>query len=72
MYHECIIPLREEKAGKQAVVDGVTVQQHSLQDQIAAAKYLAEKEVAKNPARALVRVKIISPGTVYPNSYRPR
>ena len=49
---------------KQAVVDGVTVQQHSLADQIAAAKFLAEKEVAKNPARALVRVKIIPPGTV--------
>ena len=57
--------IRENAAGpKQAVVDGVTVQQHSLQDQIAADKYLASKEAVKNPARALIRVKIIPPGSV--------
>jgi len=49
---------------KQATVDGVTIQQHSLKEQIAADRYLAEKEVAKNPARALTRVRIIPPGTV--------
>jgi len=49
---------------RQAVVDGVTIQQHSLQDQIAADRYLANKEAAKNPARALIRVKIIPPGSV--------
>jgi len=57
--------IRENAAGpKQAVVDGVTVQQHSLKDQIAADQYLESKEAAKNPARALMRVKIIAPGTV--------
>ena len=49
---------------RQATVDGVTVQQHSLPDQIAADKYLAAKRAMRNPAKALVRVKIVSPGTV--------
>ncbi|NLF31330.1 MAG: hypothetical protein GX591_10645 [Planctomycetes bacterium] len=50
---------------KQASADGVTVQQHSLPDQIAADKYLASKQaVSKNPAKAFVRVKIVPPGTV--------
>ncbi|MCL2701977.1 MAG: hypothetical protein FWE88_09855 [Phycisphaerae bacterium] len=52
------------KGPRQATADGVTVQQHSLKDQIAADQYLADKEVAKNPARALMRVKIVAPGTV--------
>jgi len=52
------------KGPRQATADGVTVQQHSLKDQIAADQYLADKEVAKNPARALVRVKIVPPGAV--------
>ena len=49
---------------RQATADGVTVQQHSLADQIAADKYLAAKRAAKNPAKALTRAKIVSPGTV--------
>jgi len=57
--------IREAAKGpRQAAADGVTVQQHSLKDQIAADEYLAKKEAAKNPARALVRVRIIPPGTV--------
>ena len=49
---------------KQAGADGVNVQQHSLDDQIEADKYLAGKEaVSKNPAKAFVRVKIVPPGT---------
>ena len=52
------------KGPKQAAADGVNVQQHSLPDQIAADKYLAGKRAAKNPAKALTRVKIIPPGTV--------
>ncbi len=52
------------KGPKQASADGVTVQQHSLPDQIAGDKYLASKRAAKNPAKALTRVKIIPPGTV--------
>jgi hypothetical protein len=43
----------------------VTVQQHSLPDQIAADKYLAGKRAAsRNPAKAFSRVKIVPPGTV--------
>ena len=49
---------------KQATVDGVSGQQHSLPDQIAADKYLAGKEAGKNPAKAFTRVKIVSPGAV--------
>ena len=52
------------KNPRQATVDGVTVQQHSLSDLLAARKQLAAEEAAKNPARALTRVKIIPPGAV--------
>lgn len=48
---------------KQASADGVSTQQHSLEDQIEADKYLASKEAAKNPAKAFTRVKIVPPGT---------
>ena len=51
------------KAPRQASADGVTVQQHSLADQIAADKYLASKRAGRNPAKALTRVKIVPPGT---------
>jgi hypothetical protein len=44
--------------------DGVTVQRHSLTDQIALAKYLASLEASKNPARAMMRFRIVAPGTV--------
>jgi hypothetical protein len=57
--------MRENAAGpKQASADGVNVQQHSLADQIAADKYLAGKQAAKNPAAAFTRVKIVPPGSV--------
>jgi hypothetical protein len=50
---------------RQASVDGVSTQQHSLADQIAADKYLAAKRAAAiNPAKAFTRVKIVPPGTV--------
>ena len=50
---------------KQASADGVTAQQHSLADQIAADKYLAAKDAAaRNPAKGFARVKIVPPGTV--------
>lgn len=50
---------------KQASADGVSAQQHSLADQIAADKYLAGKDAAsRNPAKAFARVKIVPPGTV--------
>jgi hypothetical protein len=44
--------------------DGTSVEQHTLADQIAADKYLASKQAGRNPAKALTRVKIVSPGTV--------
>jgi len=47
-----------------AEVDGVKVKQHSLPDQIAADKYLANKAAGRNPAKAMTRVKIVPPGTV--------
>ena len=46
-----------------AEVDGVRVKQHGLRDQIEADKYLANKAAARNPAKALTRVKIVPPGT---------
>jgi hypothetical protein len=50
---------------KQASADGVSAQQHSLADQIAADKYLAGKDAAsRNPAKGFTRVKIVPPGTV--------
>jgi len=53
------------KGPKQASADGVSAQQHSLADQIAADKYLAGKDAAsRNPAKAFTRVKIVPPGTV--------
>ena len=48
---------------KQASVDGVTSEQHSLPDQIASDKYLANKDARKNPAKAFTRVKIVPSGT---------
>jgi hypothetical protein len=47
-----------------ASVDGQSVSQHSLQDQIDADKYLASKEASKRPRRGLRFTKIIPPGTV--------
>ena len=58
--------IEQNAAGpKQASADGVTVQQHSLPDQIATDKYLAGKRaMSSNPAKAFARVKIVPPGTV--------
>ena len=58
--------IEQNAAGpKQVTADGVSVQQHSLTEQIAADKYLAGKRAAsKNPAKAFSRVKIVPPGTV--------
>ena len=46
-----------------ASADGVSVERHSLPDQIAADKYLSQKKAGRNPAKALTRVKIVPPGT---------
>ena len=49
---------------QQATVDGVTAQQHSLPDQIAADKYLAGKAALGKRNFGLTRAKIVPPGTV--------
>ena len=41
------------KNPRQATVDGVTVQQHSLADLLTARRQFAAEEAARNPARAL-------------------
>lgn len=46
-----------------ASVDGQTVEQHSIQDQIAADRYLASKAAAKTPRRGLRFFKFNAPGT---------
>ncbi len=58
--------IEQNAAGpKQASADGVSVQQHSLPDQIAADKHLASKRaMSSNPAKAFTRVKIVPSGTV--------
>jgi len=47
-----------------AEVDGVRVKQHSLAAKIEADKHLASKSARTNPAAALLRMKIVPPGTV--------
>lgn len=48
---------------KRAQGDSGSVEQHDLKDQIEADKYLASREAARNPAKALARSKIVPPGT---------
>ncbi|MCE5327887.1 MAG: hypothetical protein LLG01_15885 [Planctomycetaceae bacterium] len=65
MAAELAVAIRENAVKpKQAAVDGISTQQHSLIEQIEADKYLAGKEAAsRNPAKAFTRVKIVPPGT---------
>lgn len=49
---------------RQVTVDGVSVQQHSLTDLIAADKYLKGQAAAKSPSRGLRFTKLVRPGTV--------
>jgi hypothetical protein len=51
------------KGPKRASGDSGSVEQHSLREQIEVDKYLAVKRAGRNPASALVRVKLIQPGT---------
>ncbi len=50
------------QAPAKASSDGVSVEQHSLADQIAADKYLASKEAAKTKHRGLRFNKLVPPG----------
>jgi len=49
---------------RRATGDSITVEQHSIREQIEADKYLSAKETAAQPKRALRFVKIVPPGTV--------
>jgi len=57
--------IRENASGpKRASGDSGSMEQHPLKDQIEAEKFLAGKNaMAKNPAKAFTRVKIVPPGT---------
>ena len=55
--------IRENAAGPvKASGDSISVEQHSLQDQIAADRYLASKAAAKQPHRGLRFSRIVPPG----------
>ena len=57
--------IRQNAQGPQsAEVDGVRMQQHALSDQVAADKHLGNKAAGRNPARTLMRARIIPPGGV--------
>ena len=51
-------------APKTATVDGQTVTQHDITQQIEADKYARKCSVVSNPFAALRRAKIIPPGAV--------
>jgi hypothetical protein len=47
-----------------ATVDGTTVEQQPLSEVIKTDKHLGAKAAGKNPAKALVRMKIVPSGAV--------
>ncbi len=47
-----------------ASVDGQSVEQHSLKDQIEADRYLASKDAARKPGLGVKFAKIVPPGSV--------
>jgi hypothetical protein len=47
-----------------ASVDGQSVEQHPLKDQIEADRYLASKNAARKPGPGIKFVKIVPPGSV--------
>ena len=53
---------------KKAAGDGVSVEQHSLPDQIAAARYLSAKQAAKDKRGGVRFSKLVPGGTVSRNS----
>lgn len=55
--------IRENAAGPaKASGDSMTVEQHSIQDQIAADRYLASKAAASKPHRGMRFTRIVPPG----------
>ena len=49
-------------APKRATADGVTVEQHSIDDQIKAARFAASKAQGANPFKKLTTALIVKPG----------
>jgi hypothetical protein len=47
-----------------AIVDGQSVEQHSLADQIAADRYLASKQATHKTGLGIKTTKLIAPGAV--------
>lgn len=47
---------------KQVAADGVTVTQHSIADQIAAAKYVGATNAAANAPFGMKRARLVPPG----------
>ncbi len=57
--------IAENAAGpKKAQGDAGSVEQHSLQDQIAADRYLASKEAVRGRGKGLRLSKLVPPGAV--------
>ena len=55
--------IQDNAAGpKRAQGDAGSVEQHSLKDQIEADRYLASKQVAANPAKAVRFTRLVPPG----------
>lgn len=55
--------IRDNAAGPaKAAGDSGSVEQHSLKDQIEADRYLASKQAARSPAKALRLTRLIPPG----------
>lgn len=55
--------IRDNAAGpKRAQGDAGSVEQHSLTEQIAAAKFVASADAAKKPAKALRLTRLVPPG----------
>lgn len=55
--------IRDNAAGpRRAQGDSGSVEQHPLQDQIAADRYLASKQAAASPAKALRFTRLVPPG----------
>ena len=55
---------RNAQGPASAETDGVKMTQHPLPDQVAVDKHLGNKAAGKNPAKALVRMKIVPSGAV--------
>ena len=55
--------IKENAAGPaKASGDSVSIEQHSIQDQIAADRYLASKRAASKPHRGMRFTRIVPPG----------